>query len=323
MSGIRKFCTCLGHGISQFFKSIIFCPFAIRTSSLAYRSQIKSPGGSPTGKNEMLSTLKTLFLIILFSLFSSRQGVSREDEVPYIPATQIEFTITPLCIYESSTGLFKYEYSIYSKPTSIQKIWTFDIEVRVKCENVTAPNGWHGDFRANIPPPGPVVSWGSHDGPFNIGPGNTINGLSMKSSGIPGVTMSYTAGWVDPPGPYEAGMVPEDNRPKWSEDSVKTKTIGPVPPPSDPFNPIIFVDYIIRMKGEASALGWIDDREVETSLTKKLFNARKNLGKKDNNAAINELKAFIVELVAQKGKHVNDSAFYLLEPNAEYLISRL
>lgn len=225
-------------------------------------------------------------------------------------------------MFNPSTGLFKYEYSLYSKPTSIQDIWTFDIEIRISCESVTAPGGWSGGVMEHLPPPGPIVEWGSDYETFRIRPGNSISGFSLQSKGVPGITTSHTLGWVATPS-YEAGMAPEDNRPKWPEDSVKTRTIGPVPPPSYPFDPLAFADYINRMKDESSTLGWIDNEKIAASLGKKLFNARKSIGKKDKRAAKNELRAFIDLLEAQKGNHVNDSAFYLLKPNAEYLITTL
>jgi hypothetical protein len=275
-------------------------------------------------KNLMNCKYTALLVSILFFGYLLRaNATAQETMVAYDPSTKIEFTITQACSYNQLTELFTYEYGLYSKPTSLQNIWTFEMESPVIVQDISSPAGWSGLYMENLPTiSSPIVSWGPDESISELKPGQALTGFSLQSKGVPGIVISYNQGYPKRPW-FPEGQARSEDRPKWTEDSVKTKIIGPVPPPSDPFNPVTFTDYIIRMKGEAFALGWIDDREIETSLAQKLFNARKNLGKKDNNASINELKAFIVELVAQKGKHVNDSAFYLLEPNAKYLISRL
>jgi len=109
------------------------------------------------------------------------------------------------------------------------------------------------------------------------------------------------------------------------------KTIGPTAPPAE-FDPIAFIDYILSLRAESSSLGWIKNRGIEQSLDTKLENAKKDLQKGNEKAAINILEALINEVEAQgcetyedcpPGKHLTSEAYALLKYNAEYLIEKL
>lgn len=265
-----------------------------------------------------------VFLLSIFSFILIENGISQGlNEVPYEPATKIQFVITPSCSYDSSTGFFTYEYRLYSKPSSLQNIWTFEMEADVSCEDLRSPSGWKCIYFKKLPSVShPILSWGTDGEPSRLRPGNTASGFLFRSLGIPGIVTSYNEGWVQPPW-YPEGMAPADNRPKWPEDSVKSKTIGPVSIPPVTFDPLIFVDNIINLKHSAFDLGWIDNQGIMNSLDKKLEHAKAKLQNGQNNTAKNELNALLNELNAQKGKHVNDSAYAVLKANVDYLISKI
>ncbi|MFO7888919.1 MAG: hypothetical protein R6V04_01115 [bacterium] len=74
---------------------------------------------------------------------------------------------------------------------------------------------------------------------------------------------------------------------------------------------------------DAYKKGWIDNKGIYNSLSKKLENAQKQLEKGKTKQALNHLNAFLNQLKAQKGKHVNEEAYNLLHFNVEALIERM
>ena len=87
-------------------------------------------------------------------------------------------------------------------------------------------------------------------------------------------------------------------------------TIGVVAFPPDTSNAGLGA-RLGNLVGQVCALGWIDNQGICTSLRAKATPAPGPLG------------AFIQELDAQRGKHVNESAYLLLSDNATYLLHRL
>ena len=90
--------------------------------------------------------------------------------------------------------------------------------------------------------------------------------------------------------------------------------------------PGIAVDRLVAFKHEAVSLKWISgpgSEGIVRSLDAKLDSAKASISRGQNKTAANQLNAFINELQAQRGKAVNDSAFYLLKANAEFIIGKL
>jgi len=83
------------------------------------------------------------------------------------------------------------------------------------------------------------------------------------------------------------------------------------------------IDMLTDDVEEAYQKGWIDNKGIYNSLYKKLEHAQKQLAKNKTKQAVNQLNAFLSELNAQKGKHVNEEAYNLLHFNAKALIKRL
>ena len=91
-------------------------------------------------------------------------------------------------------------------------------------------------------------------------------------------------------------------------------------------HPGIAVDRLVAFKHEAVSLKWISgpgSEGIVRSLDAKLDSAKASISRGQNKTAANQLNAFINELQAQRGKAVNDSAFYLLKANAEFIIGKL
>jgi len=83
------------------------------------------------------------------------------------------------------------------------------------------------------------------------------------------------------------------------------------------------VDMMTDDVEDAYQKGWIDNKGIYNSLSKKLEHAQKQLDKGKTKQAINQLNAFLNQLETQKGKHVNEQAYNLLHFNAEALIARM
>ena len=67
-------------------------------------------------------------------------------------------------------------------------------------------------------------------------------------------------------------------------------------------------------------IGWITNKGIYNSLSKKIDNAEKQADKGKSKTAINNLNAFINEVEAQRDKHITEDAAVILVEDAEALI---
>ena len=178
------------------------------------------------------------------------------------------------------------------------------------------------------------VGWGAMNDPYFIKPGQTLSGFRMVSRGLPGIRNII----IYPRMPYEL-WAREDDPPEEQtrkddmieEVAFKGQILGPTAPPAI-FVALDFVSYIIDLKHQAGALGWITNPGVQDSLDVKLDQVKKKLQAGDTKTAANVLKAFLNEVDAQgcpkydgcqPGKHLLPEAWALLKFNAEYLLGKL
>jgi len=83
------------------------------------------------------------------------------------------------------------------------------------------------------------------------------------------------------------------------------------------------IDMMTDDVEDAYQKGWIYNRGIANSLSQKLENAKKQLEKGKTKQAVNMLNAFLNEVEAQNGKHINEEAYNLFKYNANCLIERL
>jgi hypothetical protein len=83
------------------------------------------------------------------------------------------------------------------------------------------------------------------------------------------------------------------------------------------------IPSLIREVGEACAGGEIWPRGVCRSLEAKLRAAQASLERGQPKTAANQLRAFIAELQAQRGKHVSEAAYLRLKAGAEAVLATL
>ncbi|MDH4263515.1 MAG: hypothetical protein OEV78_10775 [Spirochaetia bacterium] len=237
------------------------------------------------------------------------------------PATEIDIEFSLVKI-ETIGIKICYEYKLYSKATSIQNIYSLDILVSNKSNFVSEtnyPNGWSSSTFNNL------VGWGSNDLKYNLKPGNSLYGFQVVSSGLPGIITYQAQGWVDPPW-YPEGMappLPPGYDPK--KDYVFGKTVGPVPVPNSYSHKKFINNLIVMLVQMTDELHWIDRNKVDTlRWVNHLKEARDNIKWwKSNKQAIQNIQAFINEVDAQKGKHMDLESWAVLKFNAEYLMRQL
>lgn len=182
----------------------------------------------------------------------------------------------------------------------------------------STPNGWS----CNYMPEG-TFSFGSVEPENRIMPGKSSSGYVLTSYALPGIRNIS----VDPV--IELDLLPSN----YDETGVKLgqleekvrwtgKTVGPKAPPRV-FVALNFLNYVISLKDQSFALGWIKDKGIANSLDAKLNDAKKKITAGNSKTAKNVLKAFQNEVRAQQGKKLTSEAYALLYYNAKYLIDHL
>lgn len=200
----------------------------------------------------------------------------------------------------------------------------------------SAPDGWSGSLLESETFGGFVCHFFAQKRAAGIQPGSGIEGFTVESSRLPGITRAKIMGLFDefPALPGSLGETPRDiaklyNRALGVAAGLEEeggwklpRTVGPAIPP---------VEYdLTRLREQLEQvcdLGWISNRGVCNSLRKKLRNAGRSLEREKTKTARNQIRAFVKQLEAQNGpqpgKHVDDNAFALLKTNAEFLLERL
>ncbi len=275
-----------------------------------------------------------LFLMIFcFTVFPASAEEKAPYKVPYIPATQIDFVITSACTFDPVTNLFKYEYKITSLPSSRQDIDEFIMGVLISedmCKELKSPigwSGWYSPWNSLVIYPTATITWGpkmdyrkEKKPAFPLRPGASMEGFSFKSEGLPGIVTTYSRGDVPIP------VVPDDRpvidkRPKAIDDCVKKKTIGPVPLPEEPVDPVTFAFRMQILTRQSGKLGWIKSETLTNKWAEILDGIKNYYG--DKTRLKDTFNALITELESQRGKQIDDNAYYLLKLNAEFLLRKM
>lgn len=249
------------------------------------------------------------------------EELGREVQVVFEPPTKINPVVTPQVHFD---GQFIYSYSLRNLPSAQQVLFAFDLPVVTTPTVVQSPQGW----TATAPTPrSPFISWTSVDA--GVAPSSQSGNFSIKSEDMPGIAILRLEGLADsirfpdePPADVEHATV-ELQR----EDRNSFVTIFSVGPSTFVYShPGLAIDRLIAFKHEAVSLGWIfgpGSEGIVKSLDAKLDAAKASITRSQNKAAVNQLNAFINELLAQRDKHINDNAFLLLKTNAEFIIGKL
>lgn len=105
---------------------------------------------------------------------------------------------------------------------------------------------------------------------------------------------------------------------------VSLMTLGPVHAPAAFGPPGRGLDVILAdLDLACGALEWIDDGGICNSIRQKLGAAQAALQRDNVGAARGSLAACVSELVAQRGKHVSDEAYWLIKTNVSYVLAHM
>lgn len=238
---------------------------------------------------------------------------------PFVPATGIAVDVAVQVSIDSS-AMFTYQYSVRSATTSIQKVYNFFVDEGGVPATSGNPIGWSFvGFSKNL-----TANWGADVG-GDIVPGNTLTGFYLKTRGLPVIVNAYVRGLAPLPAVDDEEDSDSIGRiPDAYHDAVIVQTIGPSSTTASDVG--TFALQLISLKHQAFSLGWIygpGADGVVQSLDAKLAAANASISKGDNKTAANQLNAFINELEAQRGKHVNDNAYFLLTANAQFIMAKL
>ena len=276
-------------------------------------------------------------------------------------ADQLQISIVPSISFNSSSGTFTYLFQVTSASSSVQVLnklilVTLDaktsgggtisqvftpINITNWKETVGAANGLH----TNIINWFPIHTKSENDPELppshDLQPGQSANNLGLVSGFLPGPTTFYAQGWVKPPTQDEIDAklsLPPAGEPSGKQlqsvypgarpigqNSFHDITIGPMQSPAG-LTPAALVDRLASLKHQALTLGWISGPGADgvvQSLDAKLTAAKAALARGDVKAAEGQLTAFINELEAQRGKHLNDDAYFMLKANAQFILAKL
>jgi hypothetical protein len=155
-----------------------------------------------------------------------------------------------------------------------------------------------------------VASWGwLEDMP---GPGEASPVLAYEAIGLPGI-VPYRAlryyGVRD--ARFASDGAPEFRFDKPGAEYVVGKTVGVVSLPLD-LRPVALAARLRRLVDQACELGWVDDPRATCRSLR--ANAR---------PSVKAMRAFHRELVGQRGRAISETAFALLAPNAEFLLTKM
>jgi len=261
---------------------------------------------------------------------------------------------------DEASGIFYYSYKVTNSRSSTGEIWLFGVDITRPTTTLDPgsdgiTNGQrflrHGSAFAIsnagllLVPVGLVspsnwtssvtvrgtAGWGSSDAPFNIRPGQSLNGFEITSRGLPGIrTVSVEPRFNQTP--VEEATAEDEKRIKEIENAivVTLKSVGPTAPPKD-FVAIEFLNYLISLVYDSHTNGWIKPDGIRQSLLARLINAKRQLEKGQNKPAKNILKAFLnevqatscQELTCRGNKPLTSEAYALLFFNGEFLHDRL
>jgi hypothetical protein len=266
--------------------------------------------------------------------------------VPVFTEAGVQAGIT----YDSTTGLYTYNYAITNPTTNTGEIWDIDIDIRqprggkvLTSEGLMIPHGFitetfdedlagfKGDFVPMVPvgirvPSGwggdlgarGVASFSSGDAP-NILPGETKGGFELISRGLPTIRdIEIEPWWIF----MEEGSASEEGAKiaREIEESlkVKKKTIGPTAPPSA-LSFMVFLESIEVYLDESVDQGWLLDSALANALQAKLEDTRSFIKADDPTKAKVTLGEFMDLIENAEASKLTSEGRGLLFYNAKYL----
>jgi hypothetical protein len=219
-------------------------------------------------------------------------------------------------------------YVLHNSSASREGLWEFTVAAPAPVSRLVVPEPREKWTNAVRYAGRSVASWAMLEDPY-IAPGFSSPVLWFEAVGLPGLVTSWVGGWFPLPEhkPDTTDVAPPTANPEpidvLDAHSVRGITLGVEPFPVG-VSPSVLLDrvqaFLPQLCGD---LAWITNQGICNSLHVKLRNAQRSVTSANQEAARGQLAAFLNELEAQRGKHVTDSAYWLLKMNAEIVLERL
>lgn len=240
-----------------------------------------------------MRALVTMSLVVSALLVSAR------------PTTQLSIHVVPASL-DLRGDTVRVAYRVTNAPSSSSELFIFTVDAPSRPLKVEKPSAAaKRDFDTATEFGRSVASWGFMR---SLVPGGTSPALAFSAVGLPGIVKYWAAPFIAPD-TFETADVqlPADAIAGPGNSAADSgATVGVVPFPSDRSRSALLARLGV-LTAEACRLGWIDNGGVCNSLEVKISQG-------DTPALINELQA-------QRGKHVNTSAYFLLLGNIRALPS--
>jgi len=256
-------------------------------------------------------------------------GVNRVMDI--IPPNRVEPTVEATSITNSG-DILEYRYTIANGagPFVDQDLRRIELgcAAGIETESLVKPVPWNAEARVSAFTERAVCDYRLRLVDEGISPGTSGSGFGVDTRFLPSVVPVAVWGLQDDieyyPGIYDVrpelgDLVSTVNGMDggWFE----TEAVGPAIAPEDLADPTVGIAYLLSSLGDACDLGWLDDATgVCHSLEVKLQQAQASI-QADRPSARNQIQAFLNELEAQRGQHVNENAYWLLKVNAQYVLS--
>ncbi|MGB5675491.1 MAG: hypothetical protein WBO43_13175 [Gemmatimonadota bacterium] len=233
----------------------------------------------------------------------------------------------------TATGnVLQYRYTISNTTGQLvdQDIGTVELgcAAGIQTESLVKPPAWNTSAGMSAQTERPVCEYALRLVADGIPPGTSKSGFGVDTRFLPSVVpvavwgvrgdIEYYPG-IDDVRPELGDLVSTVNGMDggWFE----TQAVGPAIAPENLADPAVGIAYLLSSLGEACDLGWVDDTTgVCHSLEVKLEQAQASI-QADRPSARNQIQAFLNELEAQRGQHVNENAYWLLTVNAQHVLT--
>ncbi len=247
-------------------------------------------------------------------------------DTPHLPSTTLwprnKIDVVIHCNVTGSTNQFIFNYSLYSKPSSLQEV--YDVRIWGRCDSVrenSAPVRWEVDY--NNGRGSKFFSYWSSD-PMNpirrlIMPGEMADGFKTVAFGLPAIEEYDAQGFNAFPN-YSLmtdQQVMDIQQRDETENSVHGFTIAPINPPS-PFIPLAFLDTLNNYTTQSRTLGWIKDQTTANRYLGYFASAKTSLVQ--NN--ITSTRATLQQVLDSTAT-LTSEAYALIRFNTEYLLAQL
>jgi hypothetical protein len=239
------------------------------------------------------------------------------------PGQHVKVNVTPgsITVRGDTTGI---TYTVQNTTASREKLVAFLVDAPARV--------------LRIPPPAPVMDWSTDS--LWVGrpmaqwiiltllkPGSTTPRLYFESVGLPGILTYWARGHFPPPPVDDAddGKPPPD---LLATEMIHGKTVGVDPWPADRTAKALIARLRALTKTSCAApLNWVQPSALCTKLVGYLDQAETNRAASSVNEAKSSMAAYIESLSGKLAgtfaAGVTDSGYWLLNPNAEIIISKL